>query len=280
MARILLIGCGDLGTAIAVGASHAGHEVIGVRKTAQLLPLSTRTLQADVSDFGTLQVLSTLQPDIVIYCVSANASSDESYYRDYVLGLRNVLATQRANLHLKHVFFVSSTRVYGEHCAEWLDDTSLAHPADFGGQRLLEAEQLLATLNCGGTALRLSGIYGPGRLYLLNMARDLTRWPAQNHWTNRIHRDDAAAFVQHLVQQVVANKPLQSSYIVTDNQPSPIYEVLMWMAGRMNIPIASMRSPEPEGGKRLSNRGMLSTGFELCYPGYQQGYASLLTAST
>jgi nucleoside-diphosphate-sugar epimerase len=277
MARVLLIGCGDLGTAVAVPLQQAGHEVIGVRKSAQSLPLSMRTLQADVSDFGTLEALSPLQPDILIYCVSANASTDDSYYRDYVLGFRNVLDTQRANSKLKHVFFVSSTRVYGHNNAECLDDTSAVSPADFGGQRLLEAEQLLSTLKCGGTALRLSGIYGPGRLYLVNMARDLTRWPAQNHWTNRIHRDDAAAFIAYLVQRVLANDCLQSSYIVTDNHPCPIYDVLLWMARRMGMEIEHIIPPEPAGGKRLSNRGMLSTGFELNYPSYQQGYAPLLT---
>jgi len=276
----MLIGCGDLGTAIAVGLHHAGHEVIGVRKSVQRLPLSMHTMQADVTDVGALEGLSRLHPDIVIYCVSANASNDASYYRDYVLGFKNVLAMQGANPNLKHVFFVSSTRVYGEHHGEWLDDTSPVRPLDFGGQRLLEAEQLLFTLSCAGTALRLSGIYGPGRLYLVNMARDLTRWPVQNHWTNRIHRDDAVAFVQHLVECVVANQPLLSSYIVTDNQPCPIYEVLTWLAGKKAIPFNDVVIPEAAGGKRLSNQGMLSTGFVLRYPSYQHGYAALLAELT
>lgn len=276
MAKVLLVGCGDLGTAVAINLKRAGHEVIGVRKSAQRLPLGMQTLQADVTDISTLEVLSMLRADIVIYCVAATAANDENYYQHYVLGLKNILVTQRANTQLKHVFFVSSTRVYGHSNSEWLSDHSQVKPMDFGGQRLYEAEQLLSNLSCGTTALRLSGIYGQGRHYLLNMAQNLTRWPVQNHWTNRIHRDDAAEFVAYLVNRCLTGLLLQSHYIVTDHQPCPIYEVLMWMADKMGKDVGSILVPQAAGGKRLNNEGMLSAGFKLNYPSYREGYATLL----
>jgi nucleoside-diphosphate-sugar epimerase len=276
MAKVLLIGCGDLGTAVAVNLHNAGHEVIGVRKSKQLLPLSMRTIHADVTDFDALKPLSQIQPEVLIYCVAATAQTDENYYQHYVLGLKNVLATQQQNTQLKHVFFVSSTRVYGQNTGELIDEHVPATPKDFGGERLLEAEQLLSQLSCASTALRLSGIYGVGRLYLINMAQDPSRWPAENQWSNRIHRDDAAGFIAFLTQQVIAGHPLHTSYIVTDNKPTPQYEVLMWLAEKLGRKAQYVSAPLATAGKRLSNQRMLETGFQLTYPSYQEGYSTLI----
>ncbi|HEY9210492.1 MAG TPA: SDR family NAD(P)-dependent oxidoreductase, partial [Methylotenera sp.] len=178
------------------------------------------------------------------------------------------------NSRLKHVFFVSSTRVYGQDTQALLDASIPAQPADFGGQRLLEAETLLQTLACGTTVLRLSGIYGPGRLRMLNLAKSPDKWPKQNIWSNRIHRDDAAAFMVFLTEQVLAGNAVQNCFIVTDSKPVQQYEVLSWLA-------TQLQTGKPEqlpasGGKRLSNKHMLETGFKLQYPDYRAGYRTLL----
>ena len=47
------------------------------------------------------------------------------------------------------------------------------------------------------TALRCSGIYGPGRGALLRKARG--DQPGARRWTNRIHADDAASAISHLL---------------------------------------------------------------------------------
>ena len=199
---------------------------------------------------------------------------DAAYKAAYVDGLRHVLATQVNNSNLKHVFFVSSTRVYGQSTVILLDETILAIPADFGGERLLEAEALLQSLTCPATTLRLSGIYGPRRLRMINLAQSPERWPHQNSWSNRIHRDDAAAFIVFLIQQVLVGDTPQPCYIVTDSQPVTQYEVLNWIAAKLGV--APQIIPAVAGGKRLSNQAMLATGFQLQYPTYQAGYQALL----
>ena len=123
--------------------------------------------------------------------------------------------------------------------------------------------------------MRLSGIYGEGRLYLVSTAKDLAKWPQENHWSNRIHRDDAAAFMVFLVTQALAGKALAPCYIVTDAKPTPQYEVLQWIATKLNVE-AQVATPVIEGGKRLSNQTMLATGFKLQYPDFKAGYQSLL----
>ncbi len=273
--KTLIIGCGDLGQAIATQLTTLGFNTFGVRRQASTLA-GVNMLQADVTQAESLAPLSDIKAEILIYCVAANGQTDAQYQAHYVQGLRNVLATQVGNSHLKHVFFVSSTRVYGQATDEILDETTPAIAADFGGERLLEAEKLLADLPCKHTVLRLSGIYGAGRLRMINLAKNPAAWPVQNSWTNRIHRDDAASFVVHLVQQLKKNGAILPVYIVTDSAPVSQYEVLHWLAAQLKVP-HDTKMPPIKGGKRLSNRAILASGFKLTYPDYRAGYATLLT---
>jgi nucleoside-diphosphate-sugar epimerase len=274
-AKVLIVGYGDLGGEVARQLTHDGINVTGVRRSANHSDSSTvQIIAADVSKPESLAALNAVKPDILIYCVAASGQTDAEYESAYVDGLRNVLATQKSNSQLKHVFFVSSTRVYGQDTQALLDESVPALPADFGGQRLLEAEHLLQTLSCGATVLRLSGIYGPGRLRMLNLAKSPDNWPKQNIWSNRIHRDDAAAFTVFLIKQVLAGNAVQNCYIVTDSKPVPQYEVLSWLAAQLQV--GKPEQLPASGGKRLSNQYMLETGFKLQYPDYEAGYRTLL----
>jgi len=277
MAKVLIVGCGDLGGTVAAQLSAMNIQVTGVRRSDVAIS-GVKVIQADIVEASSLEALKSIQPDILIYCVAANGQTDEQYKANYVDGLRNVLATQFENLNLKHVFFVSSTRVYGQKTDALLDEFTPAVAADFGGERLLEAEALLNKLTCNTTVLRLSGIYGAGRLRMINLAKSPQNWPAQNSWSNRIHKDDAAAFMVFLALQVLASKPIGTCYIVTDSKPSSQYEVLSWIANQMQIN-SDVTMPAIEGGKRLSNKSMLSTGFQLQYPDFMSGYRALLAAT-
>ncbi|WP_137719164.1 NAD-dependent epimerase/dehydratase family protein [Methylobacillus flagellatus] len=294
--RILIAGCGDLGCAVAErllasrlpsppdqASATSVFEIHGLRYSAKPLPAGVQPIQADVTDATTLTALNSLQPDILLYCVAASAQSDDNYRAHYVDGLRNVLNAIGPGA-LQQVLFVSSTRVYGQQTTgqqtdSLLDETTPAEPADFGGVRLLQAERLLEGLPCAATVLRLSGIYGPGRTRMLPLAADPALWPSQNSWTNRIHRDDAAAFIVHLIHQVLAQQPVADRYVVTDCAPVSQYEVLGWIAGQLGIDVAGQSVPPVTGGKRLSNQRMRDTGFVLQYPDYQRGYGRLLMDS-
>jgi nucleoside-diphosphate-sugar epimerase len=275
MAKILIVGCGDLGAAIAKRLVDEEHEVVGLRRSIQTSP-RMQMLQGDVADAASLQALVALMPEIVIYCVAASGQTDAAYQAQYVTGLKNILASQSRNQQLQHVFFVSSTRVYGQETTAILDESITALPADFGGERLLEAEHLLSSLPCNATTLRLSGIYGPGRLRMINLAKSPQQWPSKNSWSNRIHRDDAADFIVFLVQRILTEQAIASCYIVTDSKPVSQYEVLTWLAKKMQLALPVNNLDEAQGGKRLSNQLMLSTGFQLQYPDFSVGYQALL----
>lgn len=275
--KILIVGYGDLGRAIGRMLAAAGLSVLGLRRSECPHEDSIAMMSGDVTQPDTLAQLKQADPHILLYCVAATGQSDENYRAHYVEGLRHVLAALGQAGNLQHVFFVSSSRVYGQGSDAPMNEADPALPCDFGGQRLLQAEQLLASLPCGHTALRLSGIYGPGRHRMLGLAGDSTRWP-ENTWSNRIHRDDAAGFVVFLIQRALNGLMLEHCYIVTDSRPVPQHEVLLWLAGRMGHDADQIQPAAPCSGKRLSNARMLATGFQLRYPDYQAGYAELIAS--
>lgn len=274
---MLIVGCGDLGSYTAQLLQAADFNVTALRRSSQVSP-SIQLLRGDVTQLDSLSAVSELSPAYIIYCVSADQRTDAAYEAQYVNGLKNILATQQTNTALKGVLFVSSTRVYGQTTETIIDHNTQAEPADFGGTRLLEAEQLLNQLQCPTVALRLSGIYGEGRLRMIRLAQQ-DQWPLQNAWSNRIHRNDAARFIVHVIQQLRAGQSLAPHYIVTDHLPTRQYTVLRWIAQQLGLPIPD-QMPEDTGGKRLSNQAMLATGFTLDYPDFKAGYAALISSQT
>ena len=275
-AKVLIVGCGDLGVELARQLQSQDLIPIGLRRSLNV-DSSFDYIQADVTQPSSLSVVSNLNPDFLVYCVAASAQTDESYRQHYVEGLRNVLNALDGAIRLKHVFFVSSTRMYGQTKDALLDENTVPQDMDFGGIRLLEAENILkqAGKSWTHTALRLTGIYGPGRNRMLKLVANPSDWPIHNTWSNRIHRDDAAAFIVHLIQMLLDGKTTQDCYVVTDSCPVSQYEVLLWIAKQMGIEIEGSM-PEIVGGKRMSNQRMLSTGFCLKHPDYKIGYSAML----
>lgn len=285
--QVLIIGCGDLGSAVASRLIQQHLQVTGVKRTPVEIPGVT-VITADVTEPASLIPLTLLTPQIILYCVAADGQTDAQYQAHYVDGLKHVLNTQSANTQLKHVFFVSSTRVYGQQTDQLLDETVAAIPNDFGGERLLQGEQLLTALVNGhypkssyqSTVLRLSGIYGPGRLRMIRLA-ETGQWPAQDSWSNRIHLDDAAAFITYLIQKVLAGQAILHTYIVTDSQPVSQYEVLGWIAEQLRAhkPATALQPRQSSlSGKRLRNAAMLASGYQMQYPDYQAGYGALINS--
>lgn len=276
--HVLIVGCGDLGTQITTLLRQQNIQVTGLSRSEKTIEGVTM-LAGDVTAPASLQSLKTLNPSIIIYCVAANGQTDAQYQAHYVEGLKNILKTQLQNKNLNAVMFVSSTRVYGQTTDALLDENTPALPCDFGGERLLEAEKVLEALNCKTVVLRLSGIYGPGRLRMIHLAQSPERWPSQNTWSNRIHRDDAASFITYLLEKLVAGDAVKPCYIVTDSMPSSQYEVLNWLAEKLDLTTSKPINPIL-GGKRLSNQSMLEAGFKLAYPDYKAGYRALLNQVT
>ncbi len=275
MARILIAGCGDVGGALARRLQQAGHHVWGLRRDVASLPPGIPGVAADLEDPGTLGRLPDAL-DWVFYTAAADARTEDRYQAAYVVGITHLLAAlTRAGQRPRRVLLTSSTSVHGQDDGEWVDEDSPAEAPGFGPRALREGEARLLDGPYPATVVRFAGIYGPGRGRLLDALRsgEASCVDSPPAYTNRIHRDDCAAVLHHLMR-LPAAAPV---YLGVDDCPAPRCEVMDWLAGRMDLP-APARRPGHGGGKRCSNARLRATGYRFLYPSYREGYAALLEA--
>ena len=269
--RALVAGAGYVGTALARQLVSQGHDVVVLRRSAAEPPRGARAFRADLTAPGALDALAPV--DWIFYTAAADERSDAAYRRAYVEGLARLVERLVRMEPPLRLLFTSSTAVYGQQAGEWVDEASPTEPSDFAGQRLLEGEALVHAAPFAGSVLRLGGIYGPGRSSLIERARaGASGGPG---YTNRIHRDDAAAALLHL-----AALPRPEDIVIgVDSEPAPACEVLAWLAERLALPAPrpTAEAARPaRGSKRCRNARLLATGFRFRYPTYREGYAALL----
>jgi len=271
---VVLAGCGDVGTQVALELLAAGHRVLGLRRSTHALPSAVTARSVDLA-----AEVPQLPDDTetVVVATAADGGTVEDYRRAYLSVVANITrAVRTGRASPRRVLFVSSTGVYGGDDGRWVDERTPTRPATATASVLLEAERYLHAELPGATVLRLAGIYGPGRTGLVNRVRQRPP-PIPDHprWTNRIHRDDAAAAIVHLTTATRRPAPL---YVGTDDCPAERGQVIRYLAGELGVPPPTMqRASEAPGGKRCRNTLLRSSGYSLRYPTYREGYRAVLT---
>ncbi|QDV08477.1 NAD dependent epimerase/dehydratase family protein [Planctomycetes bacterium Poly30] len=270
--RILIVGCGRLGSAAAEQLVADGHGVFGLRRSQRPLPDGVIALRGDVAA-GRFDLPKRL--DAVIYSVAASTRTDEGYRLAYVVGLENVLEALKRDSSNARVLFVSSTGVYGHGDGSEVDESTIPAPMHFTGIRMLEAEAVAKASPFEACALRLSGLYGPSRRVLLDRVRagEATYPASAEGWMNQLHEEDAARALVH----VLGTSALPETLCVSDTRPSPRAEVLTWLAERLGAPRPrAMDTTGPASTKRVRSTALVDTGFRFRYPTYVEGYSSFL----
>ncbi len=288
MARILIAGCGDVGATLGQGLRAAGHEVWGLKRRPADLPSGLRPLAADLTDRGTLNALPP-NLDAVVYSAAAAGFDEAAYQAAYVTGVRNLLdALRRTGQQPHRLLFTSSTSVYAQHQGEWVDEDSPAEAAGFSGRCIRDGERLMWDSGWPAVVVRFGGIYGPGRTRLIDSVRagTATRPAHPPLFTNRIHRDDCARVLEHLLY-LPEPTPL---YLAVDDDPAPLGEVLSWLAIQLGVPEPPQDTNPPlkpgaettdpalrmRASKRCRNTRLRASGFQFRYPSYRDGYAALM----
>lgn len=274
--QILIAGCGDVGSQLGLSLAAEGLQVFGLRRNINQLPPGIQGIAADLSQPDTLINLPQ-QLDTLFYVVAAG-SRDESVYRQaYPGGLQNLLlALQQQSIHPRQLFFISSTAVYHQHSDEWVDERSATEPDNFSGRIMLEAEQIALQSSIPATVVRFSGIYGPGRNYMLTQISRGIGYPSEPpRYSNRIHRDDCVGTLLHL-WRLSQHQTLEPVYLASDDQPTPLHEVGDWLAEQLEVTITERSARRTIGSKRCSNALLKQSGYRFQYPNYRAGYPQLI----
>lgn len=141
--NILIIGCGQLGLALAQALHQKGHCVTTISRSAKMVPSGITHFSKNIHD---------LQADDFdvrfdwVYVILTSAQRDVAGYRETYL--QSALPIFQALQHhaIQKIVLISSTRVYGENQGQWVDDMTLPAYHDDMGAVLYQAEQLWSTL--------------------------------------------------------------------------------------------------------------------------------------
>lgn len=267
----LLVGCGQLGSDIGLRLAAQGHRVAAIRRQADRVPRPLQGISADLT--AEVPSLPPLDLGLLVVALTARPRSEEAYRATYVDGMARALeALAVAGQRPSRAVLVSSTAVFGDTPPDLLtDETVLAAPIDGPARMLLAAEELFADRVPGGIVLRLSGLYDGDSTRLTDRARSLGDAGDPHRWTNRIHRDDAAAAVVHLL--TMAEQP-GALYVGTDDEPAQMGDITAFLAERLGEPAPASANATLGTGKRLSNARLRSTGWTPTFPTFREGYAA------
>ena len=268
--RVLIAGCGDVGGELARRLLNDGCAVYGLRRRAHLLPAGVRPVAGDLSAPASLQAMPA-GIEAVCYAAAADARSADAYRAAYVDGPRNVLRAVARNGSPRRVLFASSTRVYPQSAGEWVDEESSTGGDDPYARLLLEGEAAVRESAAAAVVVRFAGIYGPGRTGLIERVR--AGDPCSTAYTNRIHRDDCAGVLRHLLRM---ERPLPL-YLAADREPAAQCAVMGWMAERLGLPAPSGADAHDGNlGKRCRNTRLVASGYEFEHPTFREGYGAVI----
>ncbi|OQW78491.1 MAG: NAD(P)-dependent oxidoreductase [Proteobacteria bacterium ST_bin11] len=277
MANILVIGCGAVGYQVALRLYEQGHQVTGLKRSASDIPTPFPLFIADISSASALASLPN-NFDAVVFIVAPDSRQAEAYQALYDDGLSNVLIHFATAEKSPSWLMVSSTSVYEQNRGEWIDETSLAEPVGVTSRWLAAAENRLWSASHRNCVVRFSGIYGPGRDWLLRRAeRGEIVQQKPPTYTNRIHSEDCVAVLLFLLEKQLAGVALEPCYLATDDEPAPLWDVMSWLSEQFAYPHPTPLSagPDTPQNKRCRNTRLKVLGYRFLYPSYRDGYSTV-----
>lgn len=290
--RLVIFGCGYVGSALAEAALAAGAAVEALtRNPAKAAALQAQGVRTIVADLATVDWHARLAggADYAVNCVSSGGA--ENYRASYVGGMQSVLTwAAKGPVPVGTLVYTSSTAVYPQGGGVVVDETANAPGGTPNGAIIRESEILLQSAPASAVRrhfiLRLAGIYGPGRHHLLDQLRAGTGplGGSGDHRLNLAHRDDIVAAILACLQ---APAGIGSGvFNVADSAPALRAEVVAWLAQQLGrtAPDFDGSTTMRRGGAPMPDRIISNAliqralGWRPRYPDYRAGYGAILGA--
>jgi len=274
---VLIVGAGYVGRALGDRLRSEGWVVTGwVRSEKSAEELKTAGWNVIAGDAAHESSWKDVAPAHLVFCPSTRGGEVADYRHIHIEGLRNALAHTPAGF---RVVYVSATSVYGQDDGSIVTEDSPTEPKAETSRVLLEAEAL--AIAAGGTALRVSAIYGPGRgvLYRRLLHNEAFIPDGPPRWINMVHRDDVAGAIHHVLRSPDSAGQV---YNVTDNEPVTYAAFYDWLCERLQLPrppvrdIAGQMKKRGFTRKQVSNAKLLASGWTMLYPDFRAGYSAII----
>lgn len=274
--NLAMVGFGDLGQRVC-RRLRAPWRALGLRRNAGAVPAGVRGIAVDFARAQTLNVLEALAPEGLLVTLSP-AQRTQAGYRAGFTGAIEAIVKGLGRHRPEHAYFVSSTRVYAETEGGWVDEDSPLAENDPLARAIIDAERCFLDALPNSLVLRAGGLYGHGPgplLAALDAGRLSPRQPPR--YSNRIHREDVAAFIVHALAQPPSRRVIN----LVDGHSVSIQEIEAWLCARLRRPYDP---PEFAAGpvrshKRVRNTRLRETGFRFTYADFRSGYGELLRRS-
>ncbi|MEZ3163501.1 NAD-dependent epimerase/dehydratase family protein [Halorubrum sp. RMP-47] len=293
--RVVVVGCGYVGLALAGQLDDRGHAVTGVRRSDAGLDAvdavgpEVEAVRADATDSESLSDLP--DADAVVFAASSGGRGADAAREVYVDGLANVVDEYGSRASPpERLVYTSSTGVYGDHDGGWVDEETPVEPTTEKTRVLAEAERIAteraAEAGIDGTVVRFAGLYGPDRYRLERYVEG----PVTAGYINMVHRDDAAGAVRHLLE---TDRARDRAVLVVDDEPIDKHAFADWLADACGVPRPEKLSKDEriaagdlsaaaerriQTSKRCSNALLRDLGYEFAHPTFRSGYRDAVRA--
>ncbi|MFP4203162.1 MAG: NAD-dependent epimerase/dehydratase family protein [Opitutales bacterium] len=290
---VVILGCGFVGTVLARELMRAGVRVGALTrnpaKAAELRAMGLdEVVEAELDDSSWHERL-TLPYAAAVNCVSSAGGGLEGYRKSYLEGQSSVLRWAEGR-GLRTFIYTSSTSVYPQDGGVLVDETAPTEDAPDTGAVVRESEaRIIASAHHFEQwfILRLCGIYGPGRHYLLDQLRSgVEILPGRGDYhLNTIYSEDIARALLRVLEYGTPDK--SGIYNLSDGNPAWKSTVLKWLAGQLGRdpprfdPDKASPRLQRRGGRmpdrKISNAKFRDTfQWSPAYPDYRAGYCAII----
>jgi nucleoside-diphosphate-sugar epimerase len=285
---VLIVGCGDIGLRVARMLQASGCMVAGLARSGEraerLRGLGVEPVMGDLDDAETLVSLPTGGKLVFYFAPPPGGGPVDGRMRRFCAAVGGDQIPEK-------VVYMSTSGVYGDCGGARVTEETPVNPQTSRAQRRVDAEtNLLEWARSNGVAaviLRVTGIYGPGRLPLARLRQGHPVLnEAESPPTNRIHADDLATVCVAAAEQAANGEVFN----VSDGQSGTMTGYLNAIADLLDLPRPQQISMEEAArimnpmmlsylkeARRMDNRKMIERlGVVLQYPDLESGLKNIV----
>lgn len=267
--KILIIGCGYVGSSVAKFWQEKGHNLTVTTTTPEkisiLESIANKVIILEGNDFQRLANACKNQ-DLIL--LSLGAKGGKFYQQVYLDTAQNLVKILSNNSTVQQLIYTNSCGILGNQKGAWVDENVLPNPYNENQQILAETEQVLLSINQPNlkvSILRLAGIYGPKReiFKIFHKWAGTTRPGYGEEYGNWVHLEDIVRAIAFL-----AEKQLQGIYNLVDDTPMKRKDLLDRMCQKYGL-VKINWDQDPAGIRplnlRLSNQKIKEAGFTFLH---------------